>query len=109
MSNNTPIISATLSEDELRQRLADMPIDDLRDVLAGSPNGVWRMQGKIERQRDALDAMNRRQASLRFALKVHEQAHGPLTAEEWAAARDALAVANPAHADRVDEKVPTAA
>lgn len=105
MSNNTSI-TATMNEDLLRQRLADMPIDDLRAVLAGS-DGAYRLAEKIRRQGAALDAMNRRQASLRFALKVHEQVHGPLSRDEWVAARDAMT--DDQHRDRVDETPVTAA
>lgn len=88
-------------------RIAELEADlrDLKALTAEDHPGLWRMQAKIERQRGALAAMNRRQASLRFALKVHEQAHGPLTRDEWVAARDALAETNPAHANRIDEAV----
>lgn len=93
------------------ERIAELEADlrDLKALTAETHPGVWRMQAKIERQRAALNTMNERQASLRFALKVHESVHGPLAREEWAAARDALAETNPAHAARVEEAVPTAA
>jgi hypothetical protein len=56
---------------------------------------------KEERQRIALDYLTKRNTTLRFALKVHEQLHGqPLSKGEWKAARDA--VANEAHRERID-------
>lgn len=99
MSTTHPI-TATMNEELLRQRLANMPTDDLRAVLAGS-DGANRLAEKIRRQGDNLDWMNRRNTSLRFALKVHEQLHGALTREEWVAARDAMT--NDQHRERVTE------
>lgn len=55
---------------------------------------------KEERQRLALDQLNRRNTTLRFALKVHESLHGTLSKDEWKTARDA--VANEQHQERID-------
>lgn len=55
---------------------------------------------KEERQRVALDFLNHRNTTLRFALKVHESLHGPLSKDEWKEARDA--VANTQHQERID-------
>jgi hypothetical protein len=56
---------------------------------------------KEERQRIALDALNHRNTTLRFALKVHEKLRGaPLTKDEWVDARNA--VANEQHQERID-------
>jgi hypothetical protein len=56
-------------------------------------------EAKVVRQRQALDFIVRRNTSLRFALKVHEHLHGPLSRDEWAAAR--TEVASEAHRERI--------
>jgi hypothetical protein len=100
-TNPTPI-----SVDE---RIAELAAEnyDLRTTFAEEYPGMWRMQCKIDRQRVALDRLNRRNATLRFALKVHEHLHGALTDGEWATARDT--VSNEQHQARIDKAVPTAA
>lgn len=105
--SNTITISATMPEDELRQRLADMPIDDLRDVLAGSPNGVWRLQAKVERQRQALDRLQRRVENQRLVLRTVNELGRGLTDDEWAAAK--AAVGSDQLRDRMNTKVPVPA
>lgn len=63
---------------DIDRRISELETDlrDLKALTAETHPGVWRMQAKIERQRAALGAMNQRQASLRFAIKVHESVHG---------------------------------
>lgn len=96
---------------DIDRRISELETDlrDLKALTAETHPGVWRMQAKIERQRAALGAMNQRQASLRFAIKVHESVHGPLSRVEWVAARDALAETNPEHVARIGEEPSAAA
>jgi hypothetical protein len=91
----------------LRMELAEMTAE--RDALAAELAGdipaatAW-LQGKVTRQRRALDLMNRRAAAHRFALRLYAQARAPLTAAEWAAARQQ--VTDGQLAERIGEKVP---
>lgn len=71
----------------------------LDELVAWATKPTW-AEAKVVRQRKALDYLVKRNTSLRFALKVHESLHGPLTRDQWAAARDALS--NEAHKERID-------
>jgi hypothetical protein len=90
--------------------MEQLPIEDqwIVDALAASDrdHAIQRLLYKVQRQRDALDALNRRTTTLRFAIRVHESLHGQLGKDEWKAARDA--VTNEAHRERIDAEVAVA-
>ena len=71
------------------------------------PRALHWLQGKAERQRHALDGLNRRVLSLHFALRLMNRLREPVTPAEWKQAREA--VANEALRKRIDEKAPEAA
>ena len=82
-------------------REAEAERDALRDQLEGRKDSMWWVQLKVYAQGKALNELNKRVTSLRFAGKVHEHILGRrLTRDEWKTARDA--VANEAHRDRID-------
>ena len=62
----------------------------LRDLLDGGdlPSGVNKLAWKIERQRRALDVLNRRVLSQRFYLRIVDELGRGLTKEEYVEARD---------------------
>jgi hypothetical protein len=101
------------SEEEivkLRMALAEAvdEIDVLKARLDGDiPRALHWLQGKAERQRHALDGLNRKVLSLHFALRLMNRLREPVTAAEWKQAREA--VADKALRKRVDEKPPEAA
>ena len=101
------------SEEEivkLRMALAEAvdEIDVLKARLDGDiPRALHWLQGKAERQRLALDGLNRRVLSLHFALRLMNRLREPVTAAEWNEAREA--VADEALRKRVDEKAPETA
>lgn len=109
MSNtNTPSIPRTLPEDQIRERLAAMDIDDLRDLLDGNwPNGGWRLAGKIQRQREANDRMQRKVENQRLVLRTINELGRGLTDDEWTAAKEG--VASDQLRERMTEKVPVPA
>jgi hypothetical protein len=80
--------------------IAERDRDMYRDQLEGRKDLMWWAMLKMRGQASALDALNRRTTTLRFALKVHEHLHGALSKDEWKAARDA--VANEQHQERID-------
>ena len=77
---------------ELRRELAELRHE--RDALQAQLEGdipratVW-LQTKVWRQRLALDRLERRNLSLRFALRLMNELRAPVTAEEWWVARNA--------------------
>lgn len=88
----------------LRRRIAELGSE--RDALAAQLTGdipratVW-LQTKVWRQRRALDQRERKLLTLRFALRLMNALREPVTAQEWAAARDAARLR-----DRIDEEAP---
>lgn len=85
--------------DALRAELAEVRRD--RDW----PDGLYRMQGKIERQRTALDRLQRRVENQRLVLRTINELGRGLTDEEWAAAK--AGVASDQLRDRMTDKVPS--
>jgi hypothetical protein len=75
--------------------------DALRAQLEGDlPNATRWLQRKVWRQAAALDALNRRVVSQRLVLRTLDGLGRSLTADEFRAAR--AAVADPALRDRID-------
>lgn len=101
------------SEEEivkLRTALAEAAgeIDALKARLDGDiPRALRWLQGKAERQRQALDGLNRTVLSLHFALRLTNQLREPVTAAEWKQAREAIA--DEALRGRVDAAAPKVA
>lgn len=66
--------------------------DALRAQLAGDlPTATRWLQRKVWRQAAALDVLNRRVVTQRFVLRTLDQLGRSLTAEEYRAARAAIA------------------
>ena len=101
------------SEEEivkLRTALAETAgeIDALKARLDGDiPRALRWLQGKAERQRQALDGLNRTVLSLHFALRLTNRLREPVTAAEWKQAREAIA--DEALRGRVDASAPRVA
>jgi len=101
------------SEEEivkLRTALAEAAgeIDALKAGLDGDiPRALRWLQGKAERQRQALDGLNRTVLSLHFALRLTNRLREPVTAAEWKQAREAIA--DEALRGRVDASAPRVA
>ena len=101
------------SEEEivkLRTALAEAAgeIDALKARLDGDiPRALRWLQGKAERQRQALDGLNRTVLSLHFALRLTNRLREPVTAAEWKQAREAIA--DEALRGRVDASAPRVA
>ena len=101
------------SEEEivkLRVALAEAvnEIDVLKATLDGDiPRALNWLQGKTERQRRALDGLNRKVLSLHLALRLMNRLREPVTAVEWQEAR--RAVADEALRERIDQNAPEAA
>jgi hypothetical protein len=75
--------------------------DALRAQLAGDlPAATRWLQSKVWRQAAALDTLNRRVVSQRLVLRTLDRLGRSLTAEEFRAARDA--VADPRLRDRIE-------
>lgn len=91
----------TTMTDDYQQKFYDLRAEviDLRQErdallaqIAGDPDlSLYFYQRKAGRQRDALDVLNRRVVSQRFVLRTLEQLGRGLSAEEYRAARDAVA------------------
>jgi len=95
---------------KLRTALAEAvgEIDMLKARLDGDiPRALHWLQGKADRQRQALDSLNRRVLSLHVALRLMNRLREPVTAAEWKQAREAIA--DEALRERVDGKAPAAA
>jgi hypothetical protein len=76
--------------------------DALRAQLEGDlPAATKWLQRKVWRQAKALDGLNRRVVTQRFALRTLDGLGRSLTAAEYREARDA--VANPQLRERIDE------
>lgn len=76
---------------DLRRQLAELQRD--RDILAAQlegniPSATFWLQGKVNRQRAALDALNRTVVSQRFVLRTLDGLGRSLSAEEYRWARD---------------------
>jgi hypothetical protein len=101
------------SEEEivkLRTALAEAAgeIGALKARLDGDiPRALHWMQGKAERQRHALDGLNRKVLSLHVALRLMNRLREPVTAVEWKQAREAIA--DEALRERVDATAPKVA
>lgn len=95
---------------KLRAEAAEM-LDELHALrLYADGKRDWAFEAarrKIARQRAALDALTRRQTTCRFALRLMNRLREPVTAAEWATAREA--VAGEQARDRIDKQVPGAA
>jgi hypothetical protein len=75
--------------------------DALRAQLAGDlPAATRWLQSKVWRQAAALDTLNRRVVSQRLVLRTLDRLGRSLTAEEFRAARDA--VADPRLRERIE-------
>jgi len=75
--------------------------DALRAQLEGDlPSATRWLQRKVWRQAAALDALNRRVVSQRLVLRTLDRLGRSLSAEEFRAARDAIA--DPALRDRIE-------
>jgi hypothetical protein len=84
---------ALITCNRLRKELAEVGSerDALRDQLDGKiPEATYWLQVKVWRQRRALDQLNRRTLSLRFALRLMNSIREPVTTQEWVAARNAI-------------------
>jgi len=95
---------------KLRVALAEAAdeIDVLKATLDGDiPRALTWLQGKAERQRRALDGLNRKVLSLHFALRLMNRLREPVTAAEWQEARQA--VEDEALRERIDRGAPEAA
>lgn len=89
---------------ELRAERAELraEIDALRAQLEGDiPKATYWLQTKVWRQRRALDRLERRNLSLRFALRLMNQIRMPVTAEEWKEVLDDSRLS-----DRLEKQVP---
>ena len=79
--------------------------DALRAQLEGDiPRATVWLQTKVWRQRRALDRLERRNGSLRFALQIMNLLREPVTAQEWASAR--AAIDDESRRGRIQETVP---
>lgn len=75
----------------VERKLAEMTHE--RDILAAQlegniPSATFWLQGKVNRQRAALDALNRTVVSQRFVLRTLDGLGRSLSAEEYRWARD---------------------
>jgi len=89
---------------ELRRQLREMILE--RDILAAQlegniPSATRWLQGKVNRQRAALDALHTRVVSQRFVLRTLDGLGRSLSAEEYCAAR--AAEANEQLRDRIED------
>jgi hypothetical protein len=90
---------------ELRREVAELRAerDALQAQLDGDiPRATYWLQTKVWRQRRALDRLERRQLSIRFALRLMNELREPVTAEEWWVARNAASLR-----ERLEPKAPT--
>jgi|SRR5262245_30785865 hypothetical protein len=89
---------------DLRSELVELAAerDALRAQLEGDlPSATRWLQAKVWRQARALDALNRRVVSQRFVLRTLDGLGRTLSAEEYRAAR--AAVADARLRDRIDD------
>jgi hypothetical protein len=89
---------------DLRSELVELAAerDALRAQLEGDlPSATRWLQAKVWRQARALDALNRRVVSQRFVLRTLDRLGRTLSAEEYRAAR--AAVADARLRDRIDD------
>ena len=90
--------------DDLRTQLLELAAE--RDALRAQlekdlPAATRWLQRKVWRQAAALDLLNRRVVSHRFVLRTLGELGRSLTADEYRAAREAIA--NAALRDRIDD------
>lgn len=91
--------------EHLRQRVLDLETENaiLKAIDRGDlPNANWWATRKADRQRAALDILNRKVMSQRFVLRTINELGRGLTAEEFAAAKASL---NEQLQERLDESV----
>ena len=84
----------TTATTDMRAELVDLMAerDALRAQLAGDlPAATRWLQRKVWRQAVELDRLNRRVTSQRFVLRTLDELGRSLTADEYRAARDAVA------------------
>ncbi len=86
-TNDETLQALRMQNADLRDEVATLRaiVDDTRD------HAISRMLSKIDRQRKALDACNRRDASRRFVLRTLDKLGRGLTRDEYVAERDAVA------------------
>src|SRR5271155_5180842 len=65
--------------------------DTLRNQLDGKPDLMWWVQAKADRQRKALDLLNRRVVNQRFQLRTLNELGRGLTTAEFLTAKEQLA------------------
>ncbi|PXX61086.1 hypothetical protein DFR70_109278 [Nocardia tenerifensis] len=96
--------SIDIQQSDLRAQLVELAAerDALRAQLAWDlPTATRWLQRKVWRQKTALDVLNRRVVTQRFVLRTLDELGRSLTAEEYRAAR--AAVANARLRDRIDD------
>jgi hypothetical protein len=64
--------------------------DTLRNQLDGKPDLMWWVQAKADRQRAALDLLNRRVLNQRFILRTLNELGRGLTTDEFITAKSQL-------------------
>jgi hypothetical protein len=88
----------------LRRQVAELEreCEILTAQLEGNiPSATFWLQGKVTRQRAALDALNRTVVSQRFVLRTLDELGRSLSADEYRAARGA--VKNEQLRDRIED------
>lgn len=88
----------------LRRQVAELEreCEILTAQLEGNiPSATFWLQGKVTRQRSALDALNRTVVSQRFVLRTLDELGRSLSADEYRAARSA--VGNEQLRDRIED------
>jgi len=88
-------MKTTTSTGTIEDRATILELRDEVAVLRGLLDGEWpagahRMQGKIDRQRFALDRLQRRVENQRLVLRTVNELGRGLTDNEWAAARGSV-------------------
>lgn len=102
MNNNDEI---TRLREQVRSLTEDNRILKLQNDGEHALAASW-LQMKVERQRRALDILNRKVLSQRFRLRVLNEMGRDLTKDEYLAARDALE--NEQVKERIEEYAPVA-
>lgn len=82
---NEEKLSAEVRELREQNRILQAQADGDRD------QALWRLQSKTERQRKALDILNRKVLSQRFRLRIAESLGKGITKEEYLAEKEKLA------------------
>lgn len=95
---------------KLRGELTELTAElaAFRAAAAGDQDtAVWRLYGKICRQRTALNQLTIAQTRLRFALRLMNQLREPVTAAEWNTAK--TSIGDTRLQERVGKEVPVPA